>query len=95
MSTYYEAKGVTFQKVREDLQESKIPGVTLHADEDDDLTLYDGENYLHLVHPCVWKRAVGLKRWGRNDDTKIKLLLEEFYEIKFVHEEELGIMHIG
>ena len=107
MSRYYEIPQISFERLIEDLEAKKIEGLVIEwCDREGNVAdksrgrprIYDVEsgNYAWIYRPCVFKRGVGIKFFGINCELPIFEKLKRHYgSITPIHEEDLGIMHIG
>jgi len=102
MSTYWEILELTLEQFIRDLKKGKIEGVKLeYADHDGNVVseeegrprIYDGKNYAWLYKG---RKGMGIKRYYPNEISSIREKIEEEYgELTWVHETELGILHIS
>jgi hypothetical protein len=98
MSSYFEAKGVSFEQVKNDIESKKIKGIRIYKSKDNSdaqVCIVHNKNFVWIMKPCVFEIGCGLKRWGGNNPEEIIAILESFYNVPFQYEEDLGICHIG
>jgi hypothetical protein len=99
MSSYFEAKGISFEQVKKDIADGKIKGIKLDNKNEnntkDEACIKQGKNFLWIMQPCVFKKGCGLKRYGGNSSEEAISILESFYNVPFRYEEDLQICHIG
>lgn len=102
MSIYYEAEEGDFELVKKDLEENKIDGIKIHQVKKEDLgfeseksiCITDGDNFLYIREGDVFC-GLGLKKWGGNRPENMISILESKYDIKFISEEDMDLMHVG
>jgi len=95
VSRYYEANGLEFSLVVEDIKAGKVKGIRWYKAEnqtEESVSITDGECVAWLMPGCEFITGCGLKAYGANNESNILTLLSNHYGRKFIGEDDLGVL---